>query len=122
MWPLGSLLRPLHSLSAAFRLQARGMALNRSREPYWDGWPKRSPKGWPYARWMKQNDGAEYMTKQALARLRKKNKGREAQAMRAEMRETPMYTASEEARSVPVAHFAGLRRRLLAPANDTEAR
>lgn len=51
------------------------MALNRSREPYWDGWPKRSPKGWPYARWMKQNDGAEYMTKQALARLRKKNKG-----------------------------------------------
>ena len=41
----------------------------------WDGWPKFSPDGWPYARYMKQVRGKDYMSKQAWRRLQGKERG-----------------------------------------------
>ena len=45
------------------------------RKPMWDGWPRFSPDGWPYARHMKRSRGEKYMTKQAWRRINRSENG-----------------------------------------------
>ena len=62
---------PLHGVFGMF---ARGMKGKVLRKPMWDGWPRYSPDGWPYARFMKKSRGKDYISKQAWRRLHGKEK------------------------------------------------
>ena len=52
----------------------RGVKGKVLRKGMWDGWPKYSPDGWPYARWMKNWKGG-YIPKQKYKRMQGLDKG-----------------------------------------------
>ena len=67
--------RALGSLMPALAGASRGMKGKVLAKGMWDGWPRFSPDGWPYARAMKKSRGDKYMTKQAWRRMMGLDKG-----------------------------------------------
>ena len=71
--------------------QWRGMKGKVLRKAMWDGWPRFSPDGWPYARHLKRSRGKEYMSKQAWRRMMGRDKGARARVRRARLRVLPHF-------------------------------
>lgn len=98
--------------------QVRGMAGKVIAKAAWDGWPRRSPDGWPYARYLKykhkrSGKKGQALSKQQMARLDGTSAEFAAREMEARVRAKPAYEAahSEEAAG-PSVNVGGLRRRL----------
>ena len=89
MWPVGVVVRRLFQAPIPVRLQVRSMAVTKKRDPYPEGWPRLSRHGWPFARWLKQQEKEKYMSKQAKARMWGTNKGADAVTRKVLLKHTP---------------------------------
>jgi hypothetical protein len=70
-----ALLRPAAGLLASQVRDRKSMTMIK---PAWKGWPRLSPDGWPYARWLKLKERNAYLTKQAKRRAQGRQKGARA--------------------------------------------
>ncbi len=105
-------------------MQVRGRKGMVASKPAWDGWPRLSRDGWPFARYLKMKMRDRYVSKQEMARRRGTNKGRAKQALVGRMADVPEYDVLGDGSSsqAPVVNAAGLRRRLLSTAAEVQSR
>lgn len=75
MFAMAALRRLLPTSVGILVGQSRGVKGKVLRKGMWDGWPRYSPDGWPYARFMKRVRGEGYMSKQAVRRAKGQIKG-----------------------------------------------
>ena len=106
--------------AAAATLQhARGLAGKVIAKAGWEGWPRRAPDGWPYARYLKykhRRAKTPYVSKQEMARRDGTSKELTSLGpkVRSRMLAQPEFEIMHaEAQAAPVVLGGGLRRRLM---------
>lgn len=73
-------------------LGARGMAQRKTLiKGAPTGWPRRSPDGWFYARWLKKTHPDDYLTKQQFRRVAGKELGEASRSIQDAIRREPAY-------------------------------
>ncbi len=85
---------PWRGLKGMVRKTPIGKLRTRHYRGMWKGWPRFSPDGWPYARYMKKSRGENYVSKQEGARIRGDIEGTMALDLQAQMRAVPAFTVS----------------------------